>query len=123
MLKKTKYMIFHNYQKRVNNDQIPKLIMKNKEIELVEDFNFLGIQIDKNLSWKKHIFNLSHKMSKAIGVMNRLKEFLPKKILKMIYNSLVNSHLNYGILLWGHQSESISKLQKKAIRIISKASY
>ena len=28
-------------------------------------------------------------------------------------------HLNYGILLWGSETESIHKVQKRALRIIS----
>ena len=35
-----------------------------------------------------------------------------------IYNSLILSHLNYGILVWGFKNSKILKLQKKAIRII-----
>ena len=41
----------------------------------------------------------------------------------MLYNSLILSHLNYGILAWGYKSERIAKLQKKAIRIISLSKY
>lgn len=35
-----------------------------------------------------------------------------------IYNSLILSHLNYGILVWGFKHSKILKLQKKAIRSI-----
>ena len=37
-----------------------------------------------------------------------------------IYNSLILPHLNYCILAWGYDSKRIYKLEKKAIRIISK---
>ena len=32
-------------------------------------------------------------------------------------------HLNYGLLLWGHQSGSIFKLQKKAVRLLALSRY
>ncbi len=44
-----------------------------------------------------------------------------KKIL--IYNSLVLSHLNFGILLWGYKCDKVFKLQKKIVRILSLSKY
>ena len=44
-------------------------------------------------------------------------------LLQALYNSLILSRINYGILLWGYQSERIFKLQKKALRIISLKKY
>ena len=40
-----------------------------------------------------------------------------------MYNSLVLSHLNYGILLWGFNGERIFKLQKKVVRVITLNKY
>ena len=40
-------------------------------------------------------------------------------MLSTIYTSRIKPHLNYGILLWGHEATRIYKLQKKAIRTIS----
>ena len=44
---------------------------------------------------------------------------MPLPILKTIYNTLFLPHLTYGILLWGSEIESIHKLQKRVLRIIS----
>ena len=40
-----------------------------------------------------------------------------------IYNSLILSYINFGILAWGYQCERIIKLQKKAIRIVNLSKY
>ena len=40
-----------------------------------------------------------------------------------IYNSLIASHLNCGLLLWGNKSDKIYKLQKKALHIINVSKY
>ena len=55
--------------------------------------------------------------------MNRLKKFLPCNILKMIYNALIQPHLNYGILLWGKNTKRVTKLQKWAVRTITCSKY
>ena len=59
--------------------------------------------------------------------MYKMKNLSPLKVLLSLYYSLVHSHLNYGICVWGNAAEyEISKIflaQKKAVRIISNAEY
>ena len=117
-IKKTKFSIFHHYNKKVD---IPCLTIDCSYIDHVEEFNFLGIILNHHLTWHGHINTICNKISKAIGVLNRLKHFLPLTILIQLYNSLIFSHFNYGILLWAWQANKISKLQKKAIRIITRS--
>lgn len=74
-------------------------------------------------SWGPHIEKIRLKLSRALGIMNRLKRFFPQKILLTIYHSLFLSHINYQILNWGHLHKNIFSLQKKAVRIISKSYY
>ena len=63
--------------------------------------------------------HVSLKLTKTIGILNRLKHELPLPILNTIYNTLFLPHLYYGILLWGSETKSIHKLQKRVLRIIS----
>ena len=65
----------------------------------------------------------SQKKNRSLGILNRLKHYLPLNIKNLMYNSLVLSHLNYGILLWGFTDERIFKLQKKVLRVISLNKY
>ena len=109
-------MLFHSNRKAVN---YPNLLLNNINIENVAEFNLLGIQLSQNLKWKTHQNHVSLKLTKTIGILNRLKHELPLLILKTIYNTLFLSHLNYRILLWGSEIESIHKLQKRVLRIIS----
>ena len=102
-----------------------KFSIHNIPIKIVPSFNFLGVEIHCHLKWDAHIKNISSKLGKGVGILSKLKYFLPKSALKMIYNTLIQSHLNYGILMWG-QSPHINKLevqQKKAIRAINLAKY
>ena len=63
------------------------------------------------------------KMSKYIGILSKLKHYLPCHILKTLYDSMVLSHLNCGILAWGFDLDRVFKLQKKAIRVITNSKY
>ena len=66
---------------------------------------------------------MANKISKYIGVINRLKHTLPPRVLLTLYNTLILPHLNYGLVLWGHRKERIFKLQKRTIRTISNSKF
>ena len=113
---KSKFLIFCKPQKKVSP---PKLLLNNKQIECVNNFTFLGLTLDKSLNWKSHTNNIASKISRTLGVINSLKFIVPRKTLLVIYNSLILPHLNYCILIWGHQNKRLYKLQKKAVRIVT----
>ena len=112
-VKKTKYMVFRYPQRSFQPSDFPNLILANIPIERVEVFDFLGLSISETLSWLPHISKISIKISKAIGILNKLKHTLPTKVLILIYNALINSHMSYCVLAWGFCSTRIVKLQKK----------
>ena len=56
---------------------------------------------DEKLSWSHHVDIVKKKISKVIGILYRLKNTFPLKTLETLYNSLIASYLNYGLLLWG----------------------
>ena len=106
---KTKFMIFRTKNKFINYGQV-KLEMNNKPIERVESFNFLGLVIHETLSWRNHIDKIANKISKANGILCRIKHYVPGRILKSLYNSMIESHLRYCILAWGSDPNRIAKL-------------
>ena len=116
---KTKCMFFHKRR------AVPSinLSMNNIPIDIVPHFNYLGIILDKHLSWKTLITMVTGKLSKISGILNRLKYIYPTHILLTIYKSLFVPHINYGSLVWGQNFNSISKLQKKVIRTVTRSNY
>ena len=112
---KTKCMFFHK-----RRPIIPlQFSMNNRAIDVVENFNYLGIILDANMSWKSHIAMVRNKLSRINGILHRLKYLYPQNILVTIYKSLFIPHINYGSLLWGQGGESLDTIQKKAIRTIT----
>ena len=77
---KTKFMIFHHNQCNVEHF-IPDLNIHGHEIERVQEFDFLGLLIDENLSFNAHINKVRNKISRSLGSINKLKRFLPQNIL------------------------------------------
>ena len=118
----TQYMIFHNYQRDIKSCTSDVRI-NNQSIERVSEFNFLGLTVDEHLNWNAHIQKISNKIAKSIGIMNRLKRFLPLSILRTLYNALVLPHFQFSISNWGFKANKIVRLPKRAIRVITNSKY
>ena len=58
-----------------------KFSMNNKTIDVVHNFNYLGIMLDAHMSWKSHIAMVSNKLSRINGILHRLKYLYPQNIL------------------------------------------
>ena len=117
------YILFHHIRNKRESGTIVNLQINSTEIQRVSDFNFLGVTINEHIDWSPHINKLSNKISRTLGVMNKLKRCLPHAIMKLMCNSLIQTHLYFGITVWGYNCARISKLQKRAIRIISNSRY
>ena len=50
--------------------------INRKAINEKDSIKYLGVFIDSTLSWKNHILNISKKISRAIGIMYKLRPFL-----------------------------------------------
>jgi len=114
-VEKSKLMYFFKHPKI-----IPDLAIKinNCTIERINSFNFLGITLDENITWKAHTDKIALKLARVTGLLRKLQHIFPPYILITIHNALVLSHLNYGLLLWGYENERIFLAQKKVMRVI-----
>lgn len=118
---KTKYISFSIYKN--NEPDWDRLQITNNNVIPECDFiKYLGVTIDKHLKWNIHINNVTKKLRGLLPKFNYLKSFLDVKQLRILYSSLVQSHLTYGILGWGGAAEchlkSLYSVQKWFIKII-----
>ena len=111
-------MIHHFSQRDVSQLKIT-LDLEGKQIQGTCEFNFLGTTIQET----PHTDRIANKISRRLGVINKLNHFLPTYTLRTMYNSLILPHLNFSILSWGLHSGRLPKLQKRAVRIITLNKY
>ena len=100
-------MVFSMLQKNVVT---PRLKLADTEMESVDQCNCLGITLDTHLNWNAHINKTFGKTSRDTDILNKIKLFLPSRIVKTIYSILIICQLNYGILVWGLNYKRIFKL-------------
>ena len=104
------FCYFHPSQKSV--DYLPQLKIFNTDtnryvsLEMKNYANYLGLLIDKNLSWKIHVDNVATKLSKAVGLIAKLRHAVPQYTLLNIYHALILPYLSYGLIVWGQASKT-----------------
>ena len=91
-------------------------------LECKDYVKLLGVLIDKNLTWKYHIDYIASKISRAVGIISRLKHSVPLNTLIQIYCSLIFPYKHYGIAAWGQAAlvylKKVFILQKRALRLM-----
>ena len=122
---KTEILIFRHPNKKLNYD----LKIKLDGIRLYPSnvVKYLGIFIDSHLNWNYNSDFLAAKLSRANGMLAKIRHFVPFNILRTIYFSIFSSMLTYGSIIWGQHKnigiQRIMKLQDKSIRIINFSNY
>ena len=119
-IEKTKYIIFSASNRITMNTQVK---LNNNPIEKVNYATFLGVILDRNLRWDRHISHVRAKVSRSIGIFIRLAKIFPQSTTRTLYYTLVHPHLTYCIEVWGGAAQvhllPLFKLQKKIIRLIT----
>ena len=119
---KTKLVIFHSVKKKFDKNAVSIKINQHK-LPIVESVKYLGMYLDEHLSWEFHINQLSFKLSRANGILSKLRHYVPNNTLLQVYYAIFYSHLFYGCAIWGqaidNSIDKIRKLQNKCVRIIT----
>ena len=124
---KTEFMLIGSRQRLNTFNRLPSFTIDGNSIKEVEFPKSLGVYIDQNLTWNAHIEHISKKIASCIGILKKNRSFVPFETLLCIYNALVQPHFNYCSVVWGNCNKSLSiklqKLQNRAARILTSASY
>jgi hypothetical protein len=124
-VEKSNFVLFRPVQKKPNRSLNLKIC--DQQITEKQSINYLGILMDCHLNWKNHILELSKKISRGIGILLKLRNFVSTQILLQIYYTIIYSFLTYSILTWGNNYitniKPLITLQTKAVRVITFSDY
>ena len=115
MLKRTNIIFPTNHQKN-------KIFRSGfRTVQRESSIKFLGIWIDKNVTWRNHIHAVENKIAKSIGLIYQGKHYLNDNCLKQIYFAYINAYLNYANIAWVNipktKLKNVQSKQKHALRI------
>ena len=116
---KTGLVLFTSSKKQLACDL--KIKLNGKRLHETDSAKYLGIQIDKRLTWKQHINHVTIKLNKANAMLSKLRHVLDIKTLRSVYNAIFEPHLCYASLVWTQNTNSVKRLhllQKKSLRLM-----
>ena len=99
------------FSRKVKKIVHPPLLFNNASITRTSSQKHLGIILENQLKSDDHIKMLFRKISKTIGLLPKLHNFLPRAALITIYKAFIRHHLDYGNILYD-QAYNISFHQK-----------
>ena len=109
-VEKSNLVLFRSTKKTVETLNIK---IKGEQIQEKDYTKYLGILIDNKLSWNCHIKHVNLKISKGIGIVTKLRRYLSKGVLKTLFYTFVQPHIDYELLVWGSATPSNLKPIKK----------
>lgn len=116
--KKTSFILFKQKKHLLFDD----IQIDNELIKRVDDYEYLGLTIDSNLSFNKHATKVLNKVSRFAGIVYRIRNFTSRKTLLSLYFANVQSHMSYMVPVWGNCSlsmtDKIQIAQNKILKMI-----
>ena len=91
MLVKQK-LLYLDRQKKLTDVPL-KLKLDGKRLYSTNSVKHLGIKIDKSLNWKQKISDIAIELTKANGILSKLRHFIDRKTLKSIYHTIFEPYL------------------------------
>ena len=123
---KTKFIVFSSLSKNFDPN-INSIRLCGVNIRLSTVTTFLGVLIDNHLTWNNHIEHVAKKVSKGVGIINRLRHLLPRRTMVTLYNTLILPYLTYCNVVWGStyatRIQPLFVLQKRVMRYICDKDY
>ena len=117
---KTEMLVFRDPRRKVNYDL--KIKIDGKKVTPSKFVKYLGIYLDNYLSWHQQEQDMRSRLSRAAGMLCKIRHYVDFNTLRMIYYGIFSSILMYGSLIWGQHSRIVKRLQiiqNKAIRYMN----
>ncbi len=106
--------------------KLPDLLLDGTTLKYSDSFKYLGVEIQRGLSWTRHITERANKckflLMKAKNIISTKWGLTPKKM-EWVYKAIVRPKLTYGALIWAqnlHEQDKvkIQRIQRLALLAI-----
>ena len=91
---KTKLVVF-KYKNKIITKHL-NFRISGQKIKPSLQVKYLGIILQDDLHWNSHLTKLRKQLSRSIGLLSKVRYYVPKHLLRTIYHSIFNSHLIYA---------------------------
>lgn len=123
-IKKTIYVIFSN-RRRNNNNQSMNLYLADSKLESVNQFLYLGINLDTKLNFQLHFNKVLSTIQDKVYLLAKLRRYITKFAAVVVYKAHLLSYIEYGSMLLNevpiNKLIKLQRTQNKCHRICLKA--
>ena len=95
---------------------------RNKTLERVYEFKYLGVMLDPCHSWNDHIDLISTKISSRLGMLRKTHRVIPREACITLYDTMILPLFDYCSAVWHGCGKTnrdyLNKLQRRAVSII-----
>lgn len=109
-----------------NTKENIKLTINNQRIPQEDTPTYLGVKLDKRLTWSPHIQEMGRRATRRLSLMKKLagtKWGASSNILRQVYTGNVRPVLEYGSAAWATAAKSnssrLTKIQNAGMRLIT----
>jgi len=98
--------------------------INNQELEMVNNYKYLGVTIDTKLNFKLNNDQLYAKLARMLNAINSKRKYINEPISFKLITSLVYSILDYAIIIYyvfltTSQVKKLNRLFEKSLKIIN----
>ena len=114
----------YNYMKLIFEHRYEHMWAKIWKTRIWENNNvmLLGVKINNNLNFNRHISTVCSKTANKLAALTRLSKIFNEKQRRKIFRAFLYSQFNYCPLIWMFHSRTlnskINKLQERTLRIV-----
>ena len=112
------------FSKRPVKIEGSNVFLNGAEIELVPHFKYLGVILDSNLTFKKHIKKVSNTVKFNLQNVKQIRPFLTVNSAKSYLHCMILSHIEYCFTNWSFACATnlkpIEQLYKRAIKVFDR---
>ena len=104
---------------RKRNPVTYSYLLHNETLRRVSSTKYLGVTINSDLDWNRHISNITGKANQALGFANGNINTKSLKIRPMTYKALVRPRLEYCVSVWDpHTQCAVQRLEMVQRRVV-----
>ena len=88
------------FSRKINLLDTPPVYFNNLAVASCETHKHSGLLLDKRLAFDRHVEEMILKANKGVGLITRLRRYLPRNSLLTIYKAFIRPHLDYGDVVY-----------------------
>ena len=121
-VKKTKHMFVLRNKDLVESTSILAVKINNLQLANVSSYKYLGVDIDRNLTYEEVVHNTYLKANKKLFTLRKIRPYVTERVAALIYKQFILPIMDYADFLFEsapkYELDYLDTVQKRAIRII-----